>query len=433
MQEPLKLPCGAILKNRMAKAAMTEGLASSAGHATPELKRLYQVWNQSGCGMLLTGNVHIDEDHLERPGNVLVDSKNNKDPKAMEALQEWTQAATQNDVHLWAQISHAGRQTRNDVNPNPKSPSDVQLKVPGGKFNKPTPMTAAEIQAVKEGFVNAAVTCQKTGFTGVQVHAAHGYLLSQFLSPRSNLRTDDYGGSLENRARLLLEIVRDIRQQVGPKFPISVKINSADFQKGGFNFSESLQVANWLQEAGIDLLEISGGNYEQASMMDIDGLLEPVEEQNVKQSTKEREAYFLDFAAAMQETVTIPLMVTGGFRSKRAIEAALASKNVDLIGLGRPLCYAPRCVQELFDGTIEDLPQKEHELVMFPWYLGFLRYFSILAAIESFGKQFWFYAQLYAIGETGETDLEKSVFSSLLLVDRREREWLVDRKKYLQG
>ena len=147
-----------------------------------------------------------------------------------------------------------------DVNPTPKAPSAVKLGIPGGKFGKPVPLTIAEIQDIIDSFANAAKTCQDAGFTGVQMHAAHGYLLSSFLNPRANQRTDDYGGSLENRARVLLEVVKKTRQQVGPKFPISVKLNSADFQKGGFQFENSLQVVQWLEKASVDLIEISGGN-----------------------------------------------------------------------------------------------------------------------------------------------------------------------------
>ena len=216
---PLALPCGAILSNRLAKAAMTEGLATPEGVPTNELERLYGLWSDGGAGLLLTGNVIVDRDHLERPGNVVID----REPDAaMAALRRWAEAGTRAGNHLWAQISHGGRQVQKSVNPAPKSASDVQLALPGGQFAKPVPLTQEEIADLVDRWAIAAKACREAGFTGVQVHAAHGYLVSQFLSPRSNLRTDEYGGSLENRARFLLEIVRAVRAAVGPEFPLSV-------------------------------------------------------------------------------------------------------------------------------------------------------------------------------------------------------------------
>ena len=159
------------------------------------------------------------------------------------ALASWASVGTRNGNHFWAQISHAGRQTQTNVNKHPKAPSAVTLGLPGGQFGKPIPLTEDEIEDIVQRFAVCAKACQEAGFTGVQVHAAHGYLLSQFLSPRTNLRQDKYGGSLENRARVLLDVVAAIRGAVGPAFPICVKLNSADFQKGGFDFADSLQVA----------------------------------------------------------------------------------------------------------------------------------------------------------------------------------------------
>ena len=180
-------------------------------------------------------------------------------------------------------------------------------------------MTEAEIIDITGRLGTFPKACQEAGFTGVQVHAAPGYLISQFLSPRTNLRTDDYGGTLENRARILLEVVSSIRQAVGSSFPIAVKLNSADFQKGGFDFADSMRVAKWLEDASVDVIEISGGTYEQPRLLGVEGI-EEVAEQDVKASTVAREAYFLDFALAMQQEVSIPLMVTGGFRQKQAME-----------------------------------------------------------------------------------------------------------------
>ena len=195
------------------------------------------------------------------------------------------------------------------------APSAVKLmNLPESAFAPPRALEAAEIDDVVRRFVRAAVVAQETGFTGVQIHAAHGYLISQFLTPLVNQRTDQWGGSLENRARLLLTIVREIRKAVGPAFPISAK--------------------RWLEEASLDLLEISGGNYEEPSMMGS----KTSEGAAVAESTVRREAYFMEYAEQIRKVSKMPLMVTGGFRSKAGMEAALASGALDVIGLGRPMC-----------------------------------------------------------------------------------------------
>jgi len=404
----LTLPCGALIPNRIAKAAMTEGLATPAGLPTPELERLYGLWSDGGAGMLLSGNIQVDRDHLERPGNVIIDSP--PSPEMQSALARWAAAATRNGNHFWAQISHAGRQTQKNINPHPKAPSAVKLGLPGGQFGQPVALTIDEIEDIVRRFGVCAAAVKKAGFTGVQVHAAHGYLLSQFLSPRSNQRTDSYGGSLENRARALLDCVAAVRKAVGTGFPVAVKLNSADFQKGGFAFSESLQVAEWLQAAGVDLIEISGGTYEQPKLLGIAGI-EDEEPQAVAQSTQLREAYFVDFALAMQAKVTIPLMVTGGFRQRAAMEQALVSGSADLIGLGRPMCVLTDAPNQLLAGLTE-LPRYENNLSLFPRWLSFLGNLKALRAIAGFATQYWYYSQIDALGRSGKADPDLSVFAA---------------------
>ena len=418
---PFTLPCGAILKNRLAKAAMTEGLADPKGRPTPELERLYEIWARGGAGLLLSGNIQIDAGHLERPGNVIID----REPDALmrERLSNWARAATTNGAHFWAQISHAGRQTMTSVNPHPKAPSAVKLGLPGGQFGEPVAMSEADIADVIAGFVRAARVCKETGFTGVQVHAAHGYLISQFLSPRSNQRTDQWGGVLENRARLLLEVVNKVRASVGAEFPVSVKLNSADFQRGGFAFEDSLQVAKWLEQAGVDLIEISGGTYEQPKLLGIEGLEPPEAQRNVAASTIAREAYFVDFAKAMKAAVSTPLMVTGGLRTRAAMVETLESSAADIIGLGRPLCVAPDGPNALLTGAAE-LPRAENELALLPTWLRFLTRIKSIRAIDGFATQYWFYAQIYALGRTGATAPERSVFAALNEVETTHKNWL---------
>jgi 2,4-dienoyl-CoA reductase-like NADH-dependent reductase (Old Yellow Enzyme family) len=429
IEQPLELPCGALLPNRLAKAAMTEGLADPAGLPTPELERLYGLWAEGGAGMLLSGNIQVDADHLERPGNVIIDRE--LDAEELVRFRRWTAAATRNGNHFWAQLSHAGRQTMAIVNPHPKAPSPVKLGLPGGQFGEPVAMTEAEIDNVIARFARAARICRSVGFTGVQIHAAHGYLISQFLSPRSNQRTDQWGGSLDNRARLLLRTVAACREAVGSEFPIAVKLNSADFQKGGFAFEDSLQVAKWLEQAGIDHLEVSGGTYEQPKLLGVGGI-EPADDPKLAASTLAREAYFVDFAKAMKQAVSIPLMATGGFRSRAAMEQALEMGAVDAIGLGRPLCVEPDGPKRLLAG-VDALPRAEASLALLPSWLKFLEGIKTIKAVAGFATQFWFYCQIYALGRTGHNEPNKSVFSSLITVETTHRRWLKARAKLAAG
>ncbi|MCA8889976.1 MAG: hypothetical protein KDA46_14170, partial [Parvularculaceae bacterium] len=274
--EPLTLPCGVRLKNRLVKAAMTEGLADENNRATGRHGVLYRRWAQGGAGLLITGNIMVDRRFLERPGNVAIDGE--PTAEAMRALEHFAQAATDAGAEVMVQLSHPGRQTPSYVAKTPLAPSAVALGLPGGQFGAPRALSHDEIIDVIARFANAASVVKAAGFSGVQVHGAHGYLISEFLNPLANRRTDEWGGPLENRARLLLRTVAAVRAKVGSGFPVSVKLNSSDFQKGGFSFDECLQVIDWLNEEGIDFLEISGGSYEQPKMMDIGGLDAPFEE-----------------------------------------------------------------------------------------------------------------------------------------------------------
>ena len=347
LADPLTLPCGAGLSNRIAKGPMTEGLADQHNHATEALERLYRRWSAGGAGLLVTGNVQVDRRYLERPGNIVIE-----DRAGLAQLKAMAAAGTAAGNHLWMQVGHAGRQTPAYVNPEPVAPSAVPLDLPAAAYGPPRALDEAEIVDIIARFALVAKVAAEAGFTGVQVHAAHGYLLSEFLSPKANQRTDLWGGSLENRARLLLEAVRAIRAATGAGFPISVKLNSADFQKGGFTHQECLRVVGWLEAAGIDLLEISGGNYEQPSMMGARDR-DPLAENTVKPSTARREAYFLDYAKSMRAVTKVPLMVTGGFRTRAGMDEALASGDLDVIGIARPMCIETDLPRRLLDGSAE--------------------------------------------------------------------------------
>ncbi len=424
LEQPLTLPCGAVVRNRMCKAAMTEGLAHPDGTASEELERLYGIWSDGGSGILLSGNIQVDGDHLERPGNVIVDRKLSED--AFSALQRMAAAGTRNGNHLWAQISHAGRQTQKIVNPAPKAPSAVRLRLPQSQFGEPVALTAEEIESVIERFVGCGLTCKEAGFTGVQFHSAHGYLLSQFLSPLTNHREDEWGGTLENRARALIAIVTKAREALGADFPISVKLNSADFQKGGFDFDDSLTVAKWLANAGVDLLEISGGTYEQPRLLNLDGV-EPIEEQSLARSTLAREAYFVDFAKAMREELSMPIMVTGGLRRREVMNHVLETGGADMIGLGRPLCVDADGPNRLLNGE-DELARYEDNLSLLPSWLMWLTKFNAVRTINSFATQFWFYEQIANIGRTGATDPKLTVLSATMAQQKAASVWMAARK-----
>lgn len=417
--QPLALP-SETLPNRLAKAAMTEGLADPRGRPTPLHERLYGAWADGGAGLLISGNVIVDRDHLERPGNVILHGP--ADAETRSAFSRWTAAARRNGAGFWMQISHAGRQTMRTVNPAPKSASDVALAMPGKQFAPPTPLGEAEILDLVERFAAAAVVARETGFTGVQIHAAHGYLISQFLSPLANRRTDAWGGSLENRARFLLEIVRRVRERAGADFTLAVKLNSADFQRGGFAADESLAVAAMLAAVDVDVLEISGGSYEQPRMMGMDGLAKP-DAGGMPRSTAQREAYFLDFAVAMRARVTIPLMVTGGFRTAAAMDRAVKEDGVALIGLGRPLCVDPAGPAKLLAGAAM-LDRWEDRLRVGPGLLGPRSPIAMVKAINGFGATYWHYQQLRRIAAGNPPDEQLGVLAALGREQAAQAAWL---------
>lgn len=342
LNQPLTLPCGVTIRNRIAKAAMTERLANRKQQATPALAKLYDRWSSNGAGLLITGNILVDHRYKEASANIVLE-----DEQGLAPLSDMVIAAQNNDTHVWAQISHAGRQSSIFSTFRPIAPSAIQLKKLG-LFAKPSAMTLKQIKESEDRFVNTARLCLDAGFTGVQVHAAHGYLLSQFLSPNTNRRSDEYGGPITNRARLLFDIVSRLRSELGGAFPISVKLNSADFQRGGFDEQDALFVITELEKLGIDLLEISGGTYENLKFLT---------ERYEKASTKKREAYFMDFAKQVREQTALPLMITGGFRTTAFCEEVLRDKELDMIGFARPFLVEsdfPKHFMNNPEGKVED-------------------------------------------------------------------------------
>jgi 2,4-dienoyl-CoA reductase-like NADH-dependent reductase (Old Yellow Enzyme family) len=412
LARPLVLPCGATLGNRLAKAAMTEGVADSLLRATTRHETLYRTWSGGGAGLLLTGNVQVDRTDLERPGNVAIDASEPRtvSAEARERLARWARAGTVAGNHLWMQISHGGRQSPWYVTRQPRAPSPVKLDLLGN-YARPLALTEHEILDLVGRFATAATIARETGFTGVQVHGAHGYLISSFLSPVTNLRTDAWGGSLENRARFLLEVVRAVRRAVGRDFPVALKLNSDDFRKGGFNHAECLQVVQWLNGESLDLLELSGGTYEQPRLLGAEGRAE--EAVPVRASTRAREAYFLDYASAIRQVARMPLMVTGGFRSRAGMEAALEG-DCDVVGLGRPLCWQPDFPRRLLAREVDRVERIEDRLRFAErgWRSPTSR--LLLARIlNTFGAQSWYYCQLFRLADGRPADLDRGMLASL--------------------
>lgn len=330
LNTPFTFNQGTTIKNRFFKSAMSEQLGDREHNPTVGLANLYKRWAQGGVGLMMSGNIMIDRGALGEPKNVVLDEKSD-----LNLFKAWTKAGTENNAHLWAQLNHPGKQIPNFIVDEPVAPSAIALKRGLEKgFNKPRALKEDEIYGIINKFALSARLAKESGFTGVQIHGAHGYLVSQFLSPSHNQRQDKWGGSLENRMRFVLEVYHAIRQEVGEDFLVGIKLNSADFMKDGFSEEDSMQVIHTLGEKGIDLIEISGGTYEAPAMVGHASTPQ-------KDSTKKREAYFLDYAESVRGSTQTPLVVTGGFRSSVGMTEAIQSGACDFIGVARPLAVEP--------------------------------------------------------------------------------------------
>lgn len=334
IHDPLTLASGQVLSNRLMKSALSEGLGTPDHGPDQRLVELFRRWGTGGFGLVITGNVMVDRDHLGEPGNVVVE-----DDRHLDGLSRWAKATKDGGSLIWMQVNHPGRQ----ANPlatrsQPVEPSAVRMSVPG--WQAPRALTDDEIEATIDRYAHTAAIADAAGFDGVQIHGAHGYLVAQFLSPRTNQRTDRWGGDPQRRMRFVLEVVRRTRAAVSPGFSVAIKLNSADFQRGGFTEDESRTVIAALAAEDLDLIEISGGTYESPAM----------EGRPVVQSvsTTAREAYFVEYARAAREFAgNVPLAVTGGFRTRAAMSEAVSSGACDVVGLGRPTTVNPAAADSL--------------------------------------------------------------------------------------
>ncbi|MFO8068418.1 MAG: NADH:flavin oxidoreductase/NADH oxidase family protein [Alkalibacterium sp.] len=333
--EELILPNETRIKNRFLKSAMSEIMANRQNQPTDLHNKLYQAWAEGGSGIVVTGNVMVDRNALGEPGNVVIE-----DERDLDRLKQWAEAGSKNNTQLWMQINHPGRQSPRSLSKEPVAPSAIPLSNYSKQlFSKPRALTTEEVKELVERYIKTAQIAKKAGFKGVQIHGAHGYLVSQFLSSQANQRNDEYGGSLENRMRFLVEIYTGMRKMLGPDFPISIKMNATDFNHGGFSEEESLQVALKLADLGIDLIEISGGNYENPKMF---------------KETEEgkEEIFFINYAEKLKNLIDVPVVVTGGFRSLKSMEEALLQNKTSMIGLARPLALIPDLPDQMFKGEL---------------------------------------------------------------------------------
>lgn len=388
LQTPLTLPCGQVLPNRIMKAALSEALSDPDHRPGARLETLYRSWGAGGFGLLLTGNVMVDRSQLGELGNVVVE-----DERDLAALCSWAAVAKAGGAKVWMQINHPGRQANPMVGrTRPVAPSQVAMKIPGAPA--PRELSAPEIEAIIGKFATTAAIAEAAGFDGVQIHAAHGYLIAQFLSPLSNLRTDEWGGDPQRRSKFLFDVIRAIRATVAPDFAVGIKLNSADFQRGGFSEEESLQVLAKLAEEKLDLIEISGGSYEAPAMMGV----------GQAQSTREREAYFLDYAKSARALAgNVPLAVTGGFRSRAAMLDAVASGVCEVVGLGRPAATIPDAATVILEARQDRLAAFRIELGLRP-IVGRL---PNVKTIDGFLDLQWHTDQMHRIGAGKQPDLAR--------------------------
>ncbi|MFW2148435.1 NADH:flavin oxidoreductase/NADH oxidase family protein [Acinetobacter sp. TY1] len=388
--EPLKIK-NTTFKNRIIKGAMSEALANQAGQPNHLHLGLYEAWAKGGLGCAITGNVMVDYRAKNEPGVVVIETE-----RDLVKLKEWADIGKKYGMVQLIQLSHPGRQCPKGLNKETVAPSAVPFSpLLATTFATPRELREDEILDIIQRFATSAVICEKAGFEGIQLHGAHGYLISEFLSPLTNKRNDQWGGSIENRMRFLLEIYKAVRAETSDNFIISVKLNSADFQRGGITEEEVVEVFKAIDTAGIDLIEISGGTYEAPAMAG-------AKAEKRKQSSIAREAYFLDFAEKIRKEVKCHLMVTGGFRTVVGMNAALDSGACEFIGIARPLAVETDLTDRLIAG--QDV---RYAVEQIKTGISFVDKMAIMEII-------WYAAQFKAIGEGKKPNPKLSPFKVFL-------------------
>ena len=331
---PITLPNETTIKNRFFKSAMSEGMGTRDFQPKKNIATLYKRWAEGGTGLIITGNIMVDPKGTAEPGNIVFDKNSN-----MEILKEWAKQGQQHGAKVMVQLNHPGKQAPKTVSKQTVAPSAIPLGNGLNKlFSTPRALTTSEVEELVQKFVTSAKVAKEAGFSGVQIHAAHGYLISQFLSPHDNRRTDKYGGSLENRMRFLKEIYLGMREELGKDFTIGIKINSTDFKEDGLTEEDSLKTIIELANLGLDFVEISGGTYERPAMMGAT-------------SKSTNQVFFAEYSKKLKQKIKIPVVVTGGIRSINAMNTLLNDNTTDFIGIARPLTIDPNIPNKIKQGT----------------------------------------------------------------------------------
>lgn len=325
--KPLTLPNGQRIKNRFFKSAMSETMATDAHQPTEAYAKLYQTWAAGGAGIVVTGNVMVDHRAIAEPGNVVVE-----DEQSLPILKQCAEAGTANHTQLWMQLNHPGKQSPKYLSSQPVAPSAIPIYGPNAKaFNPPRELTNAEVHEIIAKYVRTAEIAQNAGFTGVQIHGAYGYLVNQFLSRTDNHRNDEFGGSLENRMRFLVDIYEGIRESCGAQFSISLKMSALDLNVDGFTEHDSIAVIQKMAALGIDLIEISGDDYENSAVG------------------------FSGYAHMMHQLVNVPIVLSGGFRNISTMEEALGKHDADMIGICTPMVLQPDLPNAILSGNYKPI------------------------------------------------------------------------------
>ncbi len=324
---------GMELENRFVRSATWEGMATDDGACTPRLIDLLVELAKGGVGLIISSHTYVSRAGQAGPWQLGVDRD-----ELIPGLQDMTKAVHRENGKIVLQLAHAGARAIPELmGEDPAGPSEGQSEG-GARYRQ---MSIDDIRATIVAFANGAARAKASGFDGVQIHAAHGYLLSQFLSPYYNKRKDDYGGTLANRTRMALEVIQAVRDKVGTEYPVLIKMNSEDFVEGGLSVDEMVQVAVKLEEAGIDAIELSGGTPDSGRFI-------PVRPGKI--DSAEKEGFYRDAAARYKEKVRTPLLLVGGFRSYDVAEEFVGSDLTDYVSLSRPLIREPHLINRWKSG-----------------------------------------------------------------------------------
>lgn len=322
------------LKNRFMRSATWENMATDDGHMTDKLYAIYEELAQGEVGLIVTGYANIVEEEKPNAGMMGM-----YDDSFIPEYQKLTSLVHDNDSKIIMQLAYGGTKTTYNVGERVIfAPSDVPEM---GTKTQGTPMTKADIDYIVAAFAKATFRAKQSGFDGVEIHAAHTYLINQFLSPYYNRRDDEYGGSLENRMRFLLEIYRECRNLVGSDFPILVKLTATEFFEGGLTFEETRKVCKKLEEVGVDAIVISGNIHGKANTMvgeEHDGF------------TIQEEGYFHEYGQVISQDVSIPVITVGGLTDIDAIEALANTTDIQYFALSRPLLSEPKLIKRWKEG-----------------------------------------------------------------------------------